>query len=206
MSSAAVRPKVVGTAGRPVGHGERRNDVRTTAEPARAGTAIEAEVSAAYDQHGKALLRFALDKTGGDRQLAEEVVQETMVRFWRSAGEVDSIRTLRPWLFTVAKRIAIDRHRRRAARPEEVESAGLEEMAAMDELDRKLTAHIVADAVRALPQVHRETVVEFYFRGRKISDVAQLLDVPVGTVKSRIYYALRALRTILEERGVTGVV
>ena len=97
MSSAAVRPKVVGTAGRPVGHGERRNDVRTTAEPARAGTAIEAEVSAAYDQHGKALLRFALDKTGGDRQLAEEVVQETMVRFWRSAGEVDSIRTLRPF-------------------------------------------------------------------------------------------------------------
>lgn len=177
-----------------------------TAELTRPGTAIDDEVSAVYDEHGKALLRFALDKTGGDRQLAEEVVQETMVRFWRHAADVDSIRTVRPWLFTVAKRIAIDRYRRRAARPEEVESAELEGVPGIDELDRTLTAHIVAEAVRSLSPQHRETLVEIYFRGRRIIDVAERLRIPVGTVKSRIYYGLRALREILEESGVTGMV
>jgi RNA polymerase sigma-70 factor (ECF subfamily) len=55
----------------------------------------------------------------------------------------------------------------------------------------------------SLSKAHREVLVELYYRGRTLQDAARILDIPVGTVKSRAYHALRALRVILEERGVT---
>jgi RNA polymerase sigma-70 factor (ECF subfamily) len=62
----------------------------------------------------------------------------------------------------------------------------------------------ITDALRTLSHAHREILVETYFRGRTVPEAAEALGLPLGTAKSRVYYALRALRAALEQRGVTG--
>src|SRR5206468_10964711 len=100
-----------------------------------------------YAEHGRALFELVLDKTSGDRQWAEDIVQETMVRLWRNMDRIDLVRDLRPLLFTIARRLVIDGHRGRRARPREVGVAELEELPAADELDRSLLALTVKRAL-----------------------------------------------------------
>jgi len=132
-------------------------------------------------------------------------VQETLLRAWRNAHKLDEqgSRSLRPWLMTVARRIVIDEHRARKARPPETDDDRLALLASSDDTERVLWQMTVTDALRALSPAHREVLLETYFRGLTVEDAARVLEVPVGTVKSRVYYALRALRVALEERGVT---
>jgi RNA polymerase sigma-70 factor (ECF subfamily) len=175
-------------------------------EPAEALANDEDLVRSLYEQHGAALLGLALSETGGDRQWAEDVVQETLLRAWRNADKLDFSRaSLRPWLFTVARRVVIDGRRSRSARPQEVEPTMLELIPAADEIDKSLSALMINEAIEALTPAHRDVVVELYFRGKNVSDAAQALGIPPGTVKSRVFYALRALRLALEERGVTDL-
>ena len=72
-----------------------------------------------------------------------------------------------------------------------------------DEVGNVLQRIMIVDALRALTPAHREILVESYFRGRTAQEVANELGLPVGTVKSRLFYALRALRTVLADKGVT---
>jgi len=124
-------------------------------------------------------------------------------RAWREAGKLDlSEPSLMPWLTTVARRIVIDDHRRRQARPIEMADAELANLPAEDHTaatDRRL---LVADALRALSPLHRQVLNETILRDRTVNQAAEVLGVPVGTVKSRVYYALRALQVVLAERGV----
>ena len=177
--------------------GQRGND------RARPG-ADAAFVRALYAEHGAALLGYAT-RLVGDRGRAEDIVQETLLRAWRHAEQLAADeRPLRPWLFTVAARLAIDAHRVRRSRPVEVPVGDtLPERPSGDELDRAVQAWQVADALAALTPVHRAVLVQTYYRGRSVSEAAAVLGVPAGTVKSRCYYALRALRLALQERGWT---
>lgn len=158
---------------------------------------------ALHDEHAPALWSYALRLTGGDRARAEDVVQETLLRAWRHPKVLDqSQRSARAWLFTVARRIAIDGWRSAAARSE-VPTDAPPELPAPDDTERAVQGWIVADAVRELSLRHREVLALCYFGGLSVSDAAARLGVAEGTVKSRTHYALRALRLILEERGVT---
>lgn len=159
-----------------------------------------------YEEHAGPLLMFVLRLTGGDRQRAEDVVQETLLRAWRNAHRLGTQGqpSLRPWLVTVARRIVIDEHRSEQARPAETYDRDLESFAESDETDRVLRMMTVTDALRALSPSHREILISTYFRGRTVPEAAQELGLPLGTAKSRVYYALRALRATLQERGVTG--
>ncbi|WP_113703037.1 sigma-70 family RNA polymerase sigma factor [Nonomuraea lactucae] len=162
-------------------------------------------VSALYREYHRPLLAFVARLTGGDRQWAEDVVQETMIRAWRSAERLDPASvSLMPWLATVARRIVIDDRRRRDARPRESSDGPLERVPMPDEVDGMLHQVVVSDALRALSPAHREILNETILRDRSVNDAAQALGIPVGTVKSRVYYAVRALRVALEERGVTA--
>jgi RNA polymerase sigma-70 factor, ECF subfamily len=159
-----------------------------------------------YEEHAGPLLMFVLRLTGGDRQRAEDIVQETLLRAWRNAHRLGAQgqQSLRPWLVTVARRIAIDDHRSVSARPPETYDRELESFpSTADDTDRVLQLMTVTDALRALSQSHREILVETYFRGRTVPEAAEVLGLPLGTAKSRVYYALRALRTALQQRGVT---
>jgi RNA polymerase sigma-70 factor (ECF subfamily) len=156
-----------------------------------------------WDEHAGPLFGFVLRLTGGDRGRAEDVVQETMLQAWRHPEALDPARgPLRPWLLTVARRVAIDQHRARQARPPEVGDDGLADLAADDGIDAALDRWLVTDALGTLTAEHREALVHTYYAGRTVTEAAVVLGIPPGTVKSRVFYALRALRLALEERGV----
>ncbi|WP_246063316.1 sigma-70 family RNA polymerase sigma factor [Nonomuraea longispora] len=165
----------------------------------------EVVVSALYREYHRPLLAFVIRLTAGDRQWAEDVVQETMIRAWRSAERLDpDAVSLMPWLATVARRIVIDDRRRRDARPQESGDGQLESMSVPDGMEGLLHQVVVAEALKALSPAHREILNETILRDRSVNDAARTLGIPVGTVKSRVYYAVRALRVALEERGVTA--
>jgi RNA polymerase sigma-70 factor, ECF subfamily len=138
----------------------------------------------------------------GDQGLAEELVQETFVRLWQQARRFDAARgTVSAFLFAIARRIAVDLWRRPSSRPFEPEQA---EAAADadDPLDGVLQSLAVRDAMQSLSPPHRQILELFYGQDRKQSEIAELLGLPLGTVKTRSYYALRALKLALQERGI----
>src|SRR5216684_3779652 len=177
-----------------------RNRAAGDAEPAHK-VSDEELVRALYAEHAAALLRFTLRMTDGDRQRAEDIVQETLLRAWLHP-EAIAERPARPWLFAVARNLAVDAHRARKARPREVGEAALELVPVADEADRALESWAVADALRALRPEHRQVLVETYYLGRSVAEAASSLGIPGGTVKSRTFYALKALKLALEERGL----
>jgi RNA polymerase sigma-70 factor (ECF subfamily) len=160
---------------------------------------------ALHGEHARALWGYALRLTGGNHARAEDVVQETLLRAWRSPRVLGGTTgATRAWLFTVARNLVIDEWRSGRGRrevlaaepPEPRESAG-------PSTDDLLESWLVADALERLSAQHREVILLCYFRGRSVAEAARLLQVPEGTVKSRTYYALRSLRLVLQEMGVT---
>jgi RNA polymerase sigma-70 factor (ECF subfamily) len=170
----------------------------------RGASAREDSLRALYDQHAPVLLAYALRLTDGDRTRAEDIVQETLLRAWRNLDRLDEdAGPVRPWLFTVAQHLAIDAHRARRARPPEAGEAALASVPDLDQVEGTLDRIIVTDALGSLSPEHRAVIIETYYRGRTVAQAAVALGIPPGTVKSRCYYALRALKLALAERGVT---
>ncbi|MGM1063774.1 sigma factor-like helix-turn-helix DNA-binding protein [Saccharothrix sp. Mg75] len=169
---------------------------------------------------------YVLRLVGGDHRRAEEVVRETLLRAWRHAGGLTPD-DAGPWLHTVARDLAVSGFRERAGRTPEVpaEPGVLAEPRVLaepgvfaepgtpvgpgrlppvvDALEHVLQGWQVTEALKGLSHDHRTAVVELYYRRRSVAEAASALGVPPGTVKSRCFYALRALRDALEERGVT---
>jgi RNA polymerase sigma-70 factor, ECF subfamily len=179
----------------------------------RAGALLVDEdgMRAAYAAHGAELYRAAR-RALGDSHLAEEAVQETFLRAWRAADRFDQrLGSLRTWLFAILRNTVIDFARADAVRPVRAVSddgevvGGLAAVhdVGMAELDRLLVTWQVEEAMTRLSHDHRRVLVEVHLRGRAMADVADELGIPVGTVKSRAYYALRALRVVLDELGWT---
>jgi RNA polymerase sigma-70 factor (ECF subfamily) len=159
---------------------------------------------AMFAEHGDALYAHALRLASGDRQRAEDLVQETLLRAWRHPEALNPDRgSVRAWLFTTARNLAIDSWRRRSVRVGEVITDALPEALTDDETDRTVEAWLIAEALGRLSPVHREVLVECFYRGRSVAEASARLGVPPGTVKSRTHYALRSLRLVLEEMGVT---
>jgi RNA polymerase sigma-70 factor, ECF subfamily len=156
--------------------------------------------------HGAALHTYATKLTGGDRYAAEDVVQETWVRAWRNLDRLtENHGSVRGWLMRVAHNIAVDQHRGRRARPTEVElpDQDLEYVAvaqaASDEVETRVVVGAILDGLSA---VHRTTLVEVYYADRTAASAAEALGVPAGTVKSRLFNALRALREVVPVRAL----
>jgi RNA polymerase sigma-70 factor (ECF subfamily) len=169
------------------------------------GSAEDSALRLLYEQHAAPLLAYGLRLTSGDRGRAEDIVQETLLRAWRHPEALDPDRgPVRSWLFTVARNVAVDAHRARRARPTEVGEEALAVVPAVDEIEQALDTWLISDALATLSPEHRAVIVETYFRGRSVADAAAVLGIPAGTVKSRTFYGLRALRLALEERGVTS--
>ncbi|MEV5954835.1 sigma-70 family RNA polymerase sigma factor [Streptomyces sp. NPDC051987] len=170
-------------------------------------TADEELLRTLYAEHAGPLFHYVLRLTSGDRQWAEDVVQETLLRAWQHPAAFEPERgPARAWLCTVARHVVIDAHRARRARPAEAGGEALERVAEQapgeDEIEQALQSWAVADALRALSPDHRAVLLETYYRGRTMAQAAEVLGIPLGTVKSRTYYALHALRLALQERGI----
>jgi RNA polymerase sigma-70 factor (ECF subfamily) len=163
----------------------------------------DAELRNLYEAHGSVLLSYLMRLTRGDRQRAEDLLQETLMRAWRHPeAQSASGEWSRAWLVTVARRVAIDHLRAALVRPSEI---GEEHLGSVpvheDAVDRFIDRHEVHAAVAALPSRLREVLVEVYLKDRTVAEAAAILRVPAGTVKSRSFYGLRALREELQRRG-----
>jgi RNA polymerase sigma-70 factor (ECF subfamily) len=156
-----------------------------------------------FERYANALLAYSTELTGS-RSAAEEIVQETMLRAWRHAGKLSSGVGVRSWLMTVARNLAIDRARARAARPTEITGTDYLGPVLADHADPVAIAVDMRAALRALPAKHREVLVELYYQDRTVGEAAEALGIPVGTVKSRAHHALRNLREHLDRQPVAA--
>jgi RNA polymerase sigma-70 factor, ECF subfamily len=135
-------------------------------------------------------------------------VQETLLRAWKHADDLrsDTKGSVRGWLLTVARNIITDRARARAARPQEVGEPVDAPSVELDHAEQVVNSMAVLGAMDKISAEHREVLVEMYYRGRTVAEAAQALGIPQGTVKSRSYHALRALRTAFAGRPSPGEV
>jgi RNA polymerase sigma-70 factor, ECF subfamily len=157
---------------------------------------------AIHDLHSQALLRYVLRLTRGDMPFAEDVVQESLLRLWRKPEILQqSGESARAWLFTVARNLVID-DRRSARYSRELQTDDMPERPSLDAIGPAVDKWIVADALKSLSPDHRTAIVRAYYLGQTVADIAREEQIPEGTVKSRLHYALRALRIALQERGV----
>lgn len=171
------------------------------------GLRDEADVARAYAAHGAELYRFAL-RGLGDAAAAQDVVQETFLRAWRAADRYDpTLASLRVWLFAIARNTLLDHVRAAGARP--WQGALVADVTDVtpgdvggDPGEDVLRGWVVEEALRRLSPEHRTAVVETYLRDRPPAEVAAELGVPVGTVRSRVFYGLKALRVAMDEMGV----
>ena len=149
-----------------------------------------------YRAHEAVLRRHLIKATRGDHHLTEDILQETFLRAWRTPPELsEHPESGRSWLMTVARNILIDRIRERDRRPvEDLDDEMPQLVAPQGQLDGLLTAMALRRALATLTRAQLETVEQVILRDRSVNEAAEHLGVPVGTVKSRVYYALRVLR------------
>ena len=164
----------------------------------------DAAVRQVYARHAPALRRY-VERFCPDRASADDIVQETFIRAWRhlpqlSSGDVP----VRPWLFRVARNLLIDADRAARSRPVTVRAQPAEDGCDDMDLNRVLDRQLVTDALHQLSPAHRTVLVETFYRGRTLAKVARQLGIPDSTARSRLHYALRALRRQLEDREAAG--
>lgn len=155
-----------------------------------------------HDEYAGPLHRYVMHLTR-DAALAEDIVQEVLLRAWRHPSLLSQTEgSARGWLFTVAHNLVCDNARSSRFRSE-IATAETPELATADQVDATLDAWLVAEALRTLSTDHRAVILRAYYRGNSVADISAELGIPEGTVKSRLHYGVRALRLSLQEMGVT---
>ncbi len=157
----------------------------------------EAAFGALYDRFARPLYALGL-RWLQDIEDAEELVNDTLIRAWRQAAGFDPARgRASAWLFGIARHVAIDRLRSRGRRPSPAVEGGREPIGHLD-VEGLAEAWEIAAALERLPAVQREVLLLAYRDDLSQSQIAEVLGVPLGTVKSRTYHALRAMAGLLE--------
>ncbi|GAA0481441.1 RNA polymerase sigma factor SigL [Paractinoplanes deccanensis] len=149
-----------------------------------------------HTQYSQVLLGYLNGFTAASRQSAEDLLQETMIRVWRHMDDLPSEpEHTRRWLFIVARNVGIDAIRRTRVRPIGVELIDAFPSSSEDDITETVVAlESLRTAIGSLSSMHQRILTELYFEGRSTRETAQRLGVPVGTVKSRAFYALQSLR------------
>lgn len=135
----------------------------------------------------------------GDRGMAEDAVQETFVRAWRATRKFDpALGSQRTWLFAILRNVIVDASRRRNVRPVVVVQT---DGAIEDQIDGLLRSWVIEESLNRLTIEHCQAIVQVYYQGRSAADVALEFGVPESTVRTRLFYGLKALRLALDELG-----
>lgn len=164
-----------------------------------------------YDRYSRIVMSLAR-RMLSEPASAEELTQEVFFRAWKQAGAYASARgSFATWILSITRNMAIDELRKRQRRPQR---ADLDDptttLANVEDTDRSVEEHVwigairieMQDALALLPDVQRQPIELAYFRGLTQREVAEILDVPIGTIKTRMRLGMRKLREHLEERKV----
>ena len=140
----------------------------------------------------------------GDDEAASEACQEVWIRVLRGIGRLRDAARVRAWLFGIARRTVMDRLRGRYAQPRESDVDPDALAAAVLDPDLETDSELLHEELERLPVIERDALVLFYLRELSLQELADVLAVPVGTVKSRLFRARRMLRARLHDRGMTS--
>lgn len=164
-----------------------------------------------YDRYSRIVMSFSL-RMLSDPAAAEELTQEVFFRAWRQAASYNASRgTFATWILSITHNMAIDELRKRSRRPQR---ADLEDpvatLANISDSGRSVEERAwlgalrdeIREALELLPPAQRRAIELAYFRGLTQREVAETLDEPLGTIKTRMRLGMRKLRTYLEEREV----
>jgi RNA polymerase sigma factor (sigma-70 family) len=163
-------------------------------------------VAELYARHQRPLFRYLWQLTS-DHGLAEEILQDTIVAVWQGAPAFQGRSAVRTWLFAIARRQAHNVLRRRG-----LLLAGEDDLHTLEDSDpgpeehalRLSDAEDVQRALARLPLIHREVLVLNFVNALRYDEIATVLGVPQGTVKSRLNHAKRGLRRLLHDEHVAG--
>lgn len=156
-----------------------------------------------YLRHGPALLAYAQGLLA-DRYRAEEALQDTLFAVWRGAGSFQARSTVRTWIFGICRRQAIRRMNGHGPVHVPIDTTG--ELAASEPGPETIAlaradARAVAEAIAELTPIHREVLSLTFGAGLSNEEVATVLEIPVGTVKSRLFHARAVLAHVLSDRS-----
>jgi RNA polymerase sigma-70 factor, ECF subfamily len=166
----------------------------------------EARLEVLLDEHRRAVFARTVRLTNGDAGWAEDVVQETFLRAWRHAEQLTSDQgSVRGWLVRVAHNLVMDGYRSARMRHGEIPLEEAVEAEAPESSDKVLTALLVREALSHLPEAHRRAIEATYLCDWTTAQAARRLNVPVGTVKSRVFYGMRMLRSIMDAEPSAAV-
>lgn len=142
-------------------------------------------------------LFYYIRRLAPDEESAWDILQETWMRVLKDIGKLENPRSLGPWLYTIARRRVMDHLRLAYAEPaHDAEDIEPEEIAAPEPDD--FDAEQVHDCLARLSTSHREALTLHFLEDFTVEEIAGILDIPPGTVKSRLFHARRALRAIME--------
>jgi RNA polymerase sigma-70 factor, ECF subfamily len=160
----------------------------------------DAVIRQLYSRYAKALHGYVAQFCP-DRASADDIVQETFIRAWRHLPQLSADgRPVRPWLFRVARNLLIDADRAARARPMMVPGQPAGDAGTDSGLEEILDRQLLSAALQHLSPAHQLVLVETFYRGGTMATVARELGIPHGTARSRLHYALDAMRRQLEER------
>jgi RNA polymerase sigma-70 factor (ECF subfamily) len=164
-------------------------------------------LSALYDRYGRLVYRIAFNSIG-DQAIAEEVVQDVFTRVWEKANTYDSgIAKVSTWLISITRYRVIDELRRGKIRPE-ITSVSWADLSQKDipqspgpeeKMELSWRQSFIREALETISPDQREALALAYFKGYSHSEIAELLGVPLGTIKTRIRLAMQKLRLVLSQ-------
>jgi RNA polymerase sigma-70 factor, ECF subfamily len=164
----------------------------------------DAAVRELYSHHAGAL-RGYVQHFCPDRASADDIVQETFIRAWRHLPQLSADgRPIRPWLFRVARNLLTDADRAARSRPVTVQAEPDDDARDDTGLEQVLDRQLVAGALQHLSPAHRAVLVETFYRGGTTATLARRLGIPPGTARSRLHYALQALRDQLQDHDAAA--
>ena len=156
-----------------------------------------------YDRYQRLVFRTALAITG-DPDAAADLQQDVFLRLFRFADRIDSHRPLEPWLYRMTANLSytwVKRHNRWIRPLEDLAEwlAGKGRNSLVQQVELDETSQQIQQAMLALPVSHRVVVALYYVNDLSLQEISEILEIPVGTVKSRLYYGRQALREDLEQ-------
>lgn len=153
-----------------------------------------------YQLHGSACFAYLLRRLDGDRPAAEDLLQDLMLAAWRGAAAFRGDSEVRTWLLGIAHHLWLQELRRRSRRPRlsDDPEIQLEQLRQEDPRPEESPSGGLRQAMDALPEDLRTAVDLTFGQGLRLQDAARILDLPLGTVKSRLFRARHQLRHLLE--------